>query len=468
MSMSSNIKMSVSDFRAVKTADIAIDGITLVAGENGCGKSTLSKLLFYSINAISNFESLVRKNLYHELRDVAQLLEIIVRDFSRNDEKSIKDRRRYLSEVYNLTELIQKKNVPLKGVQNSWIAFLDELEKVHDNNDPIYKEEFNDFDSINASKFKNRNIRTMRMERIIKEVIQDASIENEDSMDNHFTKDSSANNIFQKIKKLTISKFKLSREAIDNRPTSFIELELNRIFTEGNLPLDFSIHEFDELIFSMKNDSTSLLFSIQDAIYIDNPMMFAVESSDNPHWNDLRNLFQGDGSYTNEITNIISNEVINGDVESSEELFVENNFKFKRSDNAVFNLLDMATGIKAFSILQLLIKNGHLNEKTLLIIDEPESNLHPQWVVEYARVVVLLHKKFKVKLFLASHNPDMVSAIRYISEEEGILDSVNFYLADKSDKKYSYNYRWLGHDIEPIFESFNIALSRINEYGVSD
>jgi hypothetical protein len=69
---------------------------------------------------------------------------------------------------------------------------------------------------------------------------------------------------------------------------------------------------------------------------------------------------------------------------------------------------------------------------------------------------------------LASHNPDMVSAIRYISEEEGILDSVNFYLAEKSTNKFKYSYKALRHDIEPIFESFNIALSRINEYGVSE
>lgn len=466
--MSSNINMFVSDFRAVEKADIAIDGITLVAGENGCGKSTLSKLLFYSINAISNFETLVRKNLYQELKDVAQLLEIIVRDIPSDDEDSMKYRRRYLSQVYNLNEMILKESIPLKGVQNSWTSFLEELERIYFEYNSDYKEDVEEYNIEKLASRRNYRIRQLRMKRILKEVLQNTLMEEENSSDSQFNNDISSNKFFQKIIKLIISKFKLAREAVDNRPTSFIKRELNRIFTEEGLPSDLNILEYDELIYSMENDSTSLLFSIQDAIYIDNPMMFAVESSDNPHWNDLRNLFIGDGKYSNEISDIISNEVINGDIESSEELFAENNFKFKRSDDAVFNLLDMATGIKAFSILQLLIKNGHLNEKTLLIIDEPESNLHPQWIVEYARVVVLLHKKFKVKLFLASHNPDMVSAIRYISEEEGILDSVNFYLAEKSTNKFKYSYKALRHDIEPIFESFNIALSRINEYGVSE
>jgi predicted ATPase len=141
-------------------------------------------------------------------------------------------------------------------------------------------------------------------------------------------------------------------------------------------------------------------------------------------------------------------------------------FKFKRVDGAVFNLLDVATGIKAFSILQLLLKNGHLNEKTLLIIDEPESNLHPQWIIEYARVIVLLNKALGVKFFIASHNPDMVSAIRYISEKEGVLKNVNFYLANKQENTFVYNYHYLDKNIDPIFESFNIAINRINQYGI--
>ena len=58
----------------------------------------------------------------------------------------------------------------------------------------------------------------------------------------------------------------------------------------------------------------------------------------------------------------------------------------------------------------------------------------------------------------------MVSAIRIIAEKEGSLSFLNFYLAEKVDV-YSYNYKHLGIDIDPIFESFNIALNRMNLYG---
>jgi len=67
-----------------------------------------------------------------------------------------------------------------------------------------------------------------------------------------------------------------------------------------------------------------------------------------------------------------------------------------------------------------------LSRLDLLIIDEPEAHLHPQWIVEYARILVLLNKKLGVKFMIASHNPDMVSALRYISEKEEILQNVHF------------------------------------------
>jgi predicted ATPase len=195
-------------------------------------------------------------------------------------------------------------------------------------------------------------------------------------------------------------------------------------------------------------------------------MIFYGDGSNNEYWDDLLELMQKPSNENNNIANLINTEIIKGQVTADDSIYATEGYKFLRNDGQIFNLLDVATGIKSFSILQLLLKNGSINEKTLMIIDEPESHLHPQWIIEYARIVVLLNKHLGVKFFLATHNPDMVSAIRYISEKEGTLEKVNFYLAEQSDEKFKYNYKSLNTDIEPIFASFNIALERINQYGI--
>ena len=45
---------------------------------------------------------------------------------------------------------------------------------------------------------------------------------------------------------------------------------------------------------------------------------------------------------------------------------------------------------------------------------------------------------------------------------------LNFYLAHKLPNTYSYYYIDLQRNIDPIFESFNIALDRINQYGIDE
>jgi predicted ATP-dependent endonuclease of OLD family len=272
---------------------------------------------------------------------------------------------------------------------------------------------------------------------------------------------------FTQIKDFVESKFKEAIGKIKSRPASLFIEELRNVFSEGELPNKFEVLEFDDLIVSLEKKDLSIPYSIQNAIYIDTPMMLSDEDSHNVHWNDLNELLLEKGNHkNNQFTRLISDEIIQGDVVLGEGAFSSEDFIFKRNDGATFNLNDVATGIKSFSILQMLLKKGLLTDKTLLIIDEPESNLHPQWIVEYARIIVMLNKELGVKFFLATHNPDMVSAVRYISEKQQILEKVNFYLAQKSEKQFKYNYQFLNKEIDPIFESFNIALDRINTYGI--
>ncbi len=107
---------------------------------------------------------------------------------------------------------------------------------------------------------------------------------------------------------------------------------------------------------------------------------------------------------------------------------------------------------KILKQLYTALKKGILHKYTLLIVDEPEVHLHPQWIIEYARLIVLLNKYIGVKFFIASHHPDIVAAIKYISEKEKTDNNLNFYLAQKNESPFTYSYQHLGTDIEAIFK----------------
>ena len=415
--MSSSVTINIENFRAINKANIKIDGITLVAGENGCGKSTLSKLLYFLYKTASNYENIVEEQLLDRLQNFRFYINILLQENKVSQKERI-----------GIIDVMRRSNQ-----QEDWIELIDKLENL----------------------FRENNIDLSKQDRSNRIA---SGIFNEDFLENNQIS-------FEKIKEFIINQFKEAKGLISSRPISLFINELRKEFADTKLPMKFEVFEDDSKIVSLEEKNISIPYTIRNSIYIDTPMMISIEEG-NTHWEDLNKLLR-EGVKNKDEKNIGIGDIIQGDVYWNDDLFDEG-LKYKRLDGKIFDLSEVATGIKAFSILQLLLKGGNLTSNTLLIIDEPESNLHPQWIVEYARMIVMLNKELGVKFFLASHNPDMVSAIRYISEKEGILDNVNFYIAKKEEKTFSYDYKYLMKDIEPIFESFNIAIDRINKYGGGD
>ena len=416
--MKSNIKVVTEGFRAIGHAAIQISGITVVAGENSSGKSTISKLLYELFNTVANYEVLVKEELMREFNDLFQFFKIVSTDLKEFDYFNI--RQLSYEDVY--------KDLSLKEIEDSLLSFLN---KIYEND--IQKS--NRYNTI--------------VDNILEEKITDH------------------NNDLTRLKSFVKNKIREAEERVKARSINLFTQELSKEFRSNVLPDIFEVSEEEEVIVALNKPSLSLPFSIKKAIYIDTPMSLSVWGDNNKYWNILNKLLlrvEKNAFYPSSMSLLILDN-IKGEADRSGLL--NNDFSFYREDGEVFDLAEVATGIKAFSIIQLLLKNGHIDNRTLLIIDEPESHLHPQWIVEYARMIVLLHKHIGVKFFLASHNPDMVSAIRYIAEKEGVLDNVNYYLAEKAEgEMYLYNYTPLKNDISPIFKSFNIAIERISQYSV--
>lgn len=77
-------------------------------------------------------------------------------------------------------------------------------------------------------------------------------------------------------------------------------------------------------------------------------------------------------------------------------------FVFKKG-NTEFALPLTAEGVKHIGILSTLIQNGQLNKNSVLILDEPEDNLHPGAIRSLMKIISELAKK-GVQIFITTHS----------------------------------------------------------------
>jgi len=121
----------------------------------------------------------------------------------------------------------------------------------------------------------------------------------------------------------------------------------------------------------------------------------------------------------NEAQNI--NQIIGGNFKEE-----GGKFYFYKNDEKI-SLVNTATGVKYFGLLQVLINNNHLYDGQILILDEPEVHLHPKWQLELAKIIVTLVKS-GVNILVNSHSPYMIEALERYAKKESIPN--NFYLAE--------------------------------------
>ncbi|MBO5085644.1 MAG: AAA family ATPase [Paludibacteraceae bacterium] len=432
------LRIEVENFQAISKASIVLDGITILTGENSSGKSTLSKLLYFSVDYILQYEKELYKKLFvfwsftiDRLYSYAKDLSLNVEDkfqFLDFDEDYDKAKKYFMLKYNAIKSVYLTSNIDVLSLDPKRLLYI-----------------------VIPSKFLNDSLDKIESVENLEQVF--------DFIEIYFTLiDASC---IEMIKTRPVSDF----------TNAFIETGMSTVKKEN-----INLIEFGNPIVTEKRMNN--IYSIENVIYNDSPsLIFSVDAElfsrknrlERYNYNLRKLLLKDTSPIFDDVYHHVFNELSNviGGVVQSEQIDVKYNFTYTRkTDNLKIKLSDSATGIKQFAILQLLLEKKLINDKTLLILDEPEAHLHPQWIVEYARMVVLLNKYFGVKFLLATHSPDFINALRSIAEKEKVLDKVQMYLSVKEENKEQYCFSDLGVDIEPIFESFNIALDRISQYGV--
>lgn len=426
-------RFKIGNYHSIGKADIALNGITVLAGVNGSGKSTLARWLYYIVNETHNYDSNCLNEYKREIADLISQYEIVVlSEFTKEND---------------MPEMLNKARQSIMGISYATTASLKKIIDVYsDITKRFAKELKKSFVSMN----KGTKTRIM-----------------------NFLQMKTDDDLLEKFLTIQLSKAASAKKRFvqqqNKRPILKFYERIKRVYNESDYPLKMSFKEDGFEI--IKKSSVGSVLRLDNAIYIDTPMALSVTNSDNPFWNNLRKLLSNniEGSdYDKVVSNLLKQlrSITGGKVTDKKDIVGDEELCFTReSDKLTIKLENTATGIKTFAYLDRLLENGYLNRNTILVIDEPEVHLHPQWIVEFARMLILIHKETGLYVTLASHNPDMVSAIRYVAEKEGVLDKTSFYLAEQDKGAETFTYKDLGQDIEPIFASFNKSFELIEKYG---
>ncbi len=106
-------------------------------------------------------------------------------------------------------------------------------------------------------------------------------------------------------------------------------------------------------------------------------------------------------------------------------------FRDDQIPSSSFRMCNVASGVKVFAILRRLVQNRSLKENDVLVIDEPETGLHPEWQIKLARLLILMAKKMNMRILLTTHSLYFLRTVEVLSSEMDLGDRTCYYLMKK-------------------------------------
>ncbi|HEP9093309.1 AAA family ATPase [Pseudomonas aeruginosa] len=410
------MKLTINGIGTVARAEIELNNLTVIAGENDTGKSTVGKVLFSLVQAFSNFPIAVKKTQQHAMqRDLDQLYFEIRRSVDLYENPEI---RNLFSSLR--ASALQDLDLPIAAVVSvateiidsgtSSPASRDRIKKVLNRMLDEYNQGLNDEKAI--SRFVHRALKAEFAGEIVNKVTGGAAkVELSDGA--------------TKILEVVLD----DKKVLDFKGGEPLGVR-DATLVEGPAILQYypAISEFNAIgeraarlrRGAIPYHSVDLATKLQ----IGKQSYDLLNSDKADSLDGFSDIFEGEMYYDRELSSFILDK---GTV--------------KIPSNNV------ASGIKAVAVLELLLRGDYIGSDTMLILDEPETNLHPTWQIKYAKIICELCKR-GAKVLVTTHSPYMLEALRgYIDKVDEV--SAKFYFSRK-DEDGKVLYMDTFGDISPI------------------
>lgn len=114
---------------------------------------------------------------------------------------------------------------------------------------------------------------------------------------------------------------------------------------------------------------------------------------------------------------------------------------------------NLATGSKVMAIIKQLLETGNLGANTVLILDEPESHLHPEWQNALAEIIIMIAQDTGTKVLLTTHSFYFLLAMEANMRKYGFGKRMNFYQTQVAGNGF-VTYQRMNDDIAPMYDDF--------------
>ncbi|MEE1158224.1 MAG: ATP-binding protein [Atopobiaceae bacterium] len=413
------MQLTIKRIAGILQASIKLDGITVIAGQNNTGKSSVSKALWCALSILDNPAKRVeheRQATYERLLERAISHDTSFRrvQYTYNDVQNV---------AHNLAAL--SANGPLSGsdVNHELATFLPSIAEVLD-----YEDSYQDGSSLADALLEYSSVPAKEIEKTL--------------FGNMLGEE-----FFGKVKN------------VDQFAAGTITLSFGR----GRLRSRIANNEVEELVLDDGPGAS--------AIYIDDPLIldrlsqpFTRMRSDRflplgNHQAQLCRLLIPRPQRAGDALDSILVEEKLGQVIASLDSTVDGFIARGRDRGLVYrrpghrndlDLRNISTGMKSFAIIKTLIREGKIREGDVLILDEPEVHLHPTWQLKYAELIVLLYKEYNLRILLATHSPYFLRAVEVYASHHEVADKCRYYHA-------------LGDEDGSIFQDVTYATEEIYE-----
>lgn len=395
------MNLKIENVGKIDNADIELNGITVIAGENNTGKSTIGKVLFCIYNSFFRMDGQI---LDERINVIAKSIFNFYFETVSHFDSRIESRSRKFARY-----IVEKR----KALIGDKIRVITELEEFYSRADGEFKKYYTQ----------------ETIEQLAEKISTFLKVEDNDI-------------------RIILLRRRLSAEfdmKIGN--LNMPEKKTRVCLRVKNSKVEFNIEHNEKI------ELLSYMNMLKEIIYIDNPFVldslnmrlhFRYREALSHQEHLLEKLAAKRTGSFSALEELVVNEhlenifetmkgVCDGELQYSEDgngyTYVSGKFKSE------LNIVNLSTGIKSFTILKTLLQNGSIGENGVVILDEPEIHLHPEWQLKFAEIIVMLQKEFGVHILLNTHSPYFLNAIQVFAEKHDVVGKCKYYMTQETEGK---------------------------------